>query len=224
MIAGIDWTDEGRIIFGTGGGLRSIPEGGGPVTDLTSVPDDGTEDSHAFPDALPGGRGILYTVVPDGRESSSTVRVLETATGESRELLTDAGNARYTQGHLVFAREHTIHAVPFDLETLALRGEPRPLGMSVIQSLEAPNTWFHNGAAQFAVSDKGGLVYAQGTIWPELPTPLVWVTREGEEESIDTAPGAFGAPRVEPSGRRILLPKFYSSNNAIWVCTTRFGA
>jgi predicted Ser/Thr protein kinase len=137
MIAGIDWTDEGRIIFGTGGGLRSIPEGGGPVTDLTSVSDDGTEDSHAFPDALPGGRGILYTVVPDGRESCVRPSACSmTATGESRELLTDASNARYTQGHIVFAREHRIHAVPFDLGTLALRGDPRPLGMSVIQSLD----------------------------------------------------------------------------------------
>jgi hypothetical protein len=74
----------------------------------------------------------------------------------------NASNARYTQGHLVFAREHTIHAVPFDLETLTLRGEPRPLGMSVIQSLEAPNTWFVNGAAQFAVSDTGDLAYRAG--------------------------------------------------------------
>src|SRR5690606_18420623 len=56
---GIDWSDEGRIIYGTRDGLRSIPEGGGPVSDLTSRPEDGTVKMHAFPDALPGGRGIL---------------------------------------------------------------------------------------------------------------------------------------------------------------------
>ncbi|MGP1273494.1 MAG: protein kinase domain-containing protein [Phycisphaerales bacterium] len=222
-VAGIDWTDDGRIIFGTGEGLRSIPEGGGPVTDLTSMPDDGTEDLHAFPDALPGGRGILYTVSFDGEQTLTAIRVLDTATGESRELLTDASNARYTQDHLIFAREHTIHAVTFDLETLTLRGEPRPLGMSVIQSREAPNSWFRNGAAQFAVSDKGDLAYAQGTIWPELPSALVWVTREGDEETIEVEPGAYIAPRVDPNGRRILLPVFYDASNAIWMHDTVRG-
>lgn len=224
MIAGIDWSNKGRIIFGTGDGLRSIPEGGGPVTVLTTLPDETNEMVHAFPETLPGGRGILYTVSFDGRQSLLTaIRVLDTASGESRELLTNASNARYTQGHLVFARQHTIHAVPFDLETLTLRGEPRPLGMSVIQSLEAPNTWFHNGAAQFAVSDRGDLAYAQGTMWPELPSDVVWVTREGDEEKIDTALGSYGAPRVEPDGRRILLPRFYSSSSSIWVHDTVRG-
>jgi hypothetical protein len=51
----------------------------------------------------------------------------------------------------------------------------------------------------------------------------VWVTREGDEESIEVEPGAYIAPRVEPSGRRILLPVFYESNNAIWMHDTVRG-
>jgi len=209
-IAGLDWNDEGRIVFGARQGLRSIPEGGGPVTELTTVSADGTEAFHAFPEALPGGRGVLYTVVFEGGEPSRiAVRVLDLASGESRELLSSASNARYTRGRLVFAREHTIHAVPFDLEALTLRGEPRPLGMSVVQSHEAPNTWFRNGAAQFAVSDTGDLAYAQGTIWPELPTPVAWVNRDGDAEVIGIEPGEYLAPRTDPAGRRILLSNFY---------------
>jgi len=224
VITGIDWSDEGRILFGTPKGLKSIPEGGGPITDLTSIPEGSGDKSHAFPDALPGGRGILYTAVPGINEpTETTVRVLDTTTGESRELLSNASNARYTQDHIVFAREHTIHAVPFDLETMTLRGEARPLGMSVVQSLVSPNSWGANSAAQFAVSDAGDLAFAHGTIWPEQPTTMVWVTREGDEATIDVEPGEFAAPRVDPSGKRILLPNFYDPKSAIWVHDTARG-
>jgi eukaryotic-like serine/threonine-protein kinase len=215
-VAGLDWTDDGRIIFGTAQGLRSIPEGGGPVTELTGVSDDGAEMGHGFPDALPGGRGVLYTVVFLGNEPSRiAVRVLDPATGKSRDLLTNASNARYTRGHIVFARDHTIHVVPFDLETLSVRGEPRPLGMSVIQSYAAPNSAFRTGAAQFAVSDAGDLAYTQGTIWPEFLTPLAWVTRDGEVEVIEADPGSYLAPRIDLAGRRILLSNFSEPASAI---------
>ncbi len=217
-VVGLDWSDDGRIVFGSRHGLRSIPDGGGPAAPLTTPADDGTEVLHAFPDVLPGGRGILYTVVFEGNDVSRiTVRVLDPARGESRDLLTDASNARYTRGHLVFARDHTIHAVPFDLETLSVRGEPRPLGMSVIQSYEAPNSWFINGAAQFAVSDAGDLAYGHGTIWPKLPTPVAWVTRDGDAEVIPLEAGAYLAPRVDPAGRRLLLADFYGPTSGIWM-------
>jgi eukaryotic-like serine/threonine-protein kinase len=215
-VAGLDWTDDGRIIFGTAQGLRSIPEGGGPVTELTGVSDDGAEMGHGFPDALPGGRGVLYTVVYQGRQPSKVaIRVLDSLSGESRELLSNASNARYTREHLVFARDQTIHAVPFDLETMTLRGEPRPLGMSVIQSLEAPNDGFVNGAAQFAVSDAGDLVYAQGSMWPEFAATVAWVTRDGEVDVIEADPGSYLAPRADAAGRRILLSNFYAPASAI---------
>ena len=217
-VAGIDWTDDGRILFGSNQGLRSIPEGGGPVTELTAVRDDGAEKHHAFPDALPGGRGVLYTVVLAGRQPTRVaIRVLDLASGQSRDLLSNASNARYTRGHLVFARDHTIHAVPFDLETMALRGEPRPLGMSVVQSIEAGNDGFVTSAAQFAVSDAGDLAYAQGTIWPELPHSVEWVTRDGDAEVIELDPGSFAAPRVDAAGRRLLLSNFYQPRRMIWV-------
>ncbi|MBX3407768.1 MAG: protein kinase [Phycisphaeraceae bacterium] len=215
-VAGLDWTDDGRIIFGTAQGLRSIPEGGGPVKVLTGVSDDGAEMGHGFPETLPGGRGVLYTAVYQGRQPSKVaIRVLDLASGQSRELLTNASNARYTRGHIVFARDHTIHAVPFDLETLSVRGEPRPLGMSVIQSYAAPNSAFRNGAAQFAVSDAGDLAYAQGTTWPEFLTPVAWVTRDGEVEVIEADPGSYLAPRADAAGRRILLSNFSEPASAI---------
>ena len=123
-IIGLDWSDDGRIVFGSFEGLRSIPESGGPVTELTAKLKD-KEFIHGFPDVLPGGDAILYTVAMESRERAEvTVRVLDTTSGESRDLLKNASNARYAGGHLVFARDHTIHAVPFDLETMTVTGEP----------------------------------------------------------------------------------------------------
>jgi eukaryotic-like serine/threonine-protein kinase len=140
FIVGLDWSEDGRIVFGTNEGLRSIPEAGGAITELTAKNADAEEMIHAFPHVLPGGVGILYTVAMQSLDPAEiTVRVLDMTSGESRELLKNASNARYARGQLVFARKHMLHAIPFDLETLTLGGEARPLGLSVVQSHWAPN-------------------------------------------------------------------------------------
>jgi hypothetical protein len=218
FIFGLDWSEDGRIVFGTIEGLRSIPEAGGAIMELTTTNADARRMIHAFPHVLPGGVGILYTVVMESTDPAEiTIRLLDTASGQSRELLKNASNARYARGHLAFARDHTMHAVPFDLETMTLGGEPQPLGLSVVQSHWAPNDVFVNGAAQFAVSETGDLAYAQGGILPELPLPLAWVDRSGEAEVIESEPGTFAAPRVDAGGRRLLLSNFYLPNKAIWM-------
>jgi hypothetical protein len=76
---------------------------------------------------------------------------------------------------------------------------------------------FVNGAAQFAVSETGDLVYVQGSNWPELPASLAWVDRSGTAEMIESARGTFVAPRVDAGGRRLLLSNFYRPNKAIWM-------
>jgi len=217
-IFGLDWSQNGRIVFGSVKGLRSIPAAGGSITDLTSTSVDDQEMLHAFPQVLPGGKGILYSVALENLDPTEiTLRVLDTASGESRELLKNASNARYARGHVVFARDHTLHAVPFNLETMTLGGEPQPLGLSVVQSHSAPNSIFVNGAAQFTVSETGDLMFAHGSNWPELPRPLAWVDSTGSAELIDLKPGCYDAPRVDAAGRRLLLSNFYRPNKAIWM-------
>jgi serine/threonine-protein kinase len=61
-----------------------------------------------------------------------------------------------------------------------------------------------NGAAQFAISREGTLVYAPGRSMG-IHHRLVWVDRQGRIEPLSDKTGAFAAPRVSPDGQRIAL-------------------
>src|SRR5207237_1182565 len=59
-------------------------------------------------------------------------------------------------GHMLFVRQGTLLAQPFNLRTLALAGEPFPIAERV-ESSQVP------GIAAFSVSTNGILVYGVGT-------------------------------------------------------------
>ena len=221
MIWGLDWTDDGRIVFGTSDGLRSIPDAGGPETPLTSLPATGESLTHAFPHVLPDDRGTLYlTLNSDGVTSRMPLMVKDHATGETRKLLDVASNVQYIGGAIIYAQSATLYTVPFDVETLRITGEPRPLGIGVIQSLEGPNNRLINGAAQFAVSGTGDLVYAPGGILQDVPRDIGWVSRDGEFESIGFPLRGYLAPRISPDGSRVVAGVNHMSLPGLWVRDT----
>src|SRR5439155_1342795 len=85
--------------------------------------------------------------------------VFDLRTGEKKFLARVSSNAMYVdRGLLLFARDRTLMAQPFDLETLQLGGEPTP----VVQNVQ-----FHpSGFAMFAVSASGVLCNRSG--FPQL--------------------------------------------------------
>ena len=75
--------------------------------------------------------------------------------------------ARYVPtGHLVFSREGRLFAAPLDLGRRALTAHAAP----VLQGIRVEDTY---GAAQFAFSDEGTLVFIPGT--GSGPLSLLWV-------------------------------------------------
>src|SRR5688572_32224498 len=83
---------------------------------------------------------------------------------------------RSPTGHLVYARAGALYAVRFDATRLAATGAPVQVADGVITH---PNS----GAAQFAISETGTLVYAAGdsTI---AERPLLWVDRNGNARPV----------------------------------------
>jgi len=60
------------------------------------------------------------------------------------------------------------------------------------------------GAANYSVSQDGRLVYARGAVSAQTRT-LVWVDRDGGEESIAAPPRAYASPRISPDGTKLVL-------------------
>jgi eukaryotic-like serine/threonine-protein kinase len=203
---GATWGFDNRIVFspGEGAGLSVVATDGGKPEVLT-VPDKPRQESdHRLPHFLPGGKGVLFTVMREPWDLEPRVAVLQGKTRRWRHLLDDAADARYVPtGHLIFLRQGTLMAVPFDPDRLEVTGQPVPLIVGLMQALNTLHSGFITAAGQFSISRSGGLVYAPGGITPDLENSLVWVDRKGTLQPALPFKGPFNAPRLSPDGRRV---------------------
>ena len=108
--------------------------------------------------------------------------------------------ARYAStGHLVYTSGQTLKAIAFDPDTRQTRGDP--VSLPDIEIATTPD----NGAAEFAVSETGTLLF----ITPNVSGPrcgrCAWVDRQGKEEPLALAPGRYAYPRISPDGTRVAL-------------------
>jgi serine/threonine-protein kinase len=183
-----------------------VSAAGGPPESLPSARVQATDgkgpaiDHREWPALLPGGRGLLYSERPAGRNGAEASRIVvrNLASGEERILLTGGSFPQYVDpGHLVYAYDGTLRAVGFDLDRLEVTGTPRPVLEGVVTKQE--------GGAEFRVSRDGSLVYLGGPTAPASAT-LVWRDRSGRE-----TPFGFGVlaeprhPRLSPDGRQLAL-------------------
>ena len=167
---GASWGDDNMVVFATSDsatGLRRVSAGGGEPTVLTTPDAAQHERNHFFPSVLPGGRGVLFTIIGDTLESAQ-VAVLDLKSGQRKTLIRGGSQAEYVEtGHLVYASADTLRAVRFDLARLEVLSDPVPV---IEHLMVAPN-----GAANYAVSRAGALVYASEA--PQTPPrSLVWST------------------------------------------------
>ena len=215
---GATWLDDGSIVFSSFDDLRRISADGGE-TEVLATPDrEKRQKSLRFPDALPGGRVVLFTIGSADMESwdDATIAVLTLETGEIRTLIEGGTNARYSPtGHIVYARGRGLFAVPFDASSLEVTGAP-------VLVLEPVSTHPLNGPAQFAVSPTGSLLYAPGGPWMNAGR-VVMVSRAGTVEPLVDAPQPFRRPRITPDGRRLAL-EMHSANHSIWTYDFARGA
>ena len=125
---GAAWTPDGTIIVAPTqtSGLVRVPDRGGKPEPLTTLDKARGEYSHRWPDVLPGGTWVLFTVgLEDATFDEGRIEAVSLETGERRLLVTGAGFARYVpSGRLLFVRGGQLHAVDFDADGLAVRGTP----------------------------------------------------------------------------------------------------
>ena len=119
-----------------------------------------------------------------------------------RVLLEDAADARYVPtGHLVFLRQGTLMAVPFDLDRLEIIGQPVPAVANVMQALNTMHS-YNTAAGQFSISDSGSLIYVTGGIVPDMKNSLCgWIREEWRSRSPHSR--LLLSARLSPDGQRI---------------------
>ena len=199
------WGPDGQIYFdlqGQTGIFRVAAEGGTPEP-VTRLAED--EGDHTRPAVLPAGDVILFTTIGgDFSWDSARVEVYELSSGERNTILTGGTSARYVDsGHLIYAREGSLLAVPFDVERREVTGPPS----TVLEGVQmGAATW----APQFTLSTKGTMAFISGGVSSDYvaavtSVTLVWVDRNGHEEPLSLEPNRYDSPRLSPDGLRMAV-------------------
>jgi serine/threonine-protein kinase len=193
---GGSWGDDGHIVFATQAspGLLLISASGGSPTVLTTPDPVKGERNHWHPSVLPGGRGVLFTIVSND-PSQAQIAVLDFNTRQQKTLVRGGSQPEYLQsGHLVYSAARTLRAVRFDIDRLELAGEP---------SVVVDDVWVGGtGASNYAVSRSGTLVHVSNF---DPPRSLVWVERTGRETPLGAPLRGYASPRLSPDGSRIAV-------------------
>jgi eukaryotic-like serine/threonine-protein kinase len=202
---GLDWVEDGTIVFSDLTRILRMPDTGGQPTVLLTAEEG---DRVILPGLLPGGRALVYTqVAPEA--TTVVVRAIGDAAGEARPLLPGALVARYVPtGHLIYALEGQgqLMAVPFDADRLELTGAAVPLPESVYVSSA--------GFPQIAVAGTGALAYLESEQAQELQ--VSWVDPTGKSSPAVTVLRNYSDLVLAPDGRRAAF-HLWDEDNDIWV-------
>jgi len=187
--------------------LFEVAAAGGKPKPLT-VPDRRKgEISHRWPEILPDGKTLLFSLWSGGSFDDARIVSLSLDTGERRVLIEGGTYARYvSSGHLVYARAGRLVAVPFDLKRLKVIGPP-------VTILEGVGTNPASGWAEFSTSTDGSLAYVSGGSSVSERT-LLWVDRKGAARPLSAPPRAYICPRLSPDGREAAVG---SEGAGLWI-------
>jgi serine/threonine-protein kinase len=193
------WAEDNTIVYApnNGSALWQVSADGGAPRAITELDTARGEFSHRWPEVLPGGRTILFTAAAEGSWDDAEIVVQTIGSRDRRTLVHGGTSPRYLEpGRLLYARGGSVFALPLDLRSLRVSGDPSPGAHGIMESLD--------GAAEFVVSRAGSLVYAPGGSDPTART-LAWVDRRGNVEPLAAPARAYADPRVSPDGRRIAI-------------------
>jgi hypothetical protein len=169
----------------------------------------------SYPLFLPDGRHFIYSLHSTQAENSSiSVGALDAKPEEQRSnRLLSAGFAIYApsqnadRAYLLFVRERSLMAQPFDAGRLQLIGEAVPIADPVGSYLER---------GLFSVSARGTLAY-QATA--TAVNRLTWFDRQGKVLSYATDIGSYDTLALSPDATRVAAPRrdLLSGNQDIWL-------
>ncbi len=209
------WNRDGVIVFAPDlyGSLERVASAGGAATALTVSGVAAQQTSQRWPAFLPDGRHFLFWA--GGPLNASEVKTDGIYVGS----LEDAASAFLEQadsdavyappGYLLFQRDQSLMAQPFDASARKLTGEAFPIAEQVANPQN-----YRRGC--FTASDDGTLAYQTGDIGL---VQAVWVDASGRQVGSVGEPRALEAIRLSPDGLRMAeqAAGANSKNSDVWI-------
>jgi eukaryotic-like serine/threonine-protein kinase len=182
---------------------------GGPLTPVTTLDGSKNETTNRWPYFLPDGRHFIYfsgSVFSPRDNLTNSIMLGSLDSKEAKLLLHSHTNAIFASGQLLFMRQYTLMAQPFDTRRLELAGDAVPVADPVQEGRSVAK-------GVFSASENGLLTYVEGASGADRQ--LEWVDREGKEVGVIPGADAYAGVRISPDGKRIA---YYvdSSGYDIW--------
>ncbi len=197
---GGSWGPDGTIVFAPDSDtpIHTVSQAGGESEAVTTFDEERGDDSHRHPWFLPDGRRFLYLArFPDGAEAGQAIMVGSLDGDPPVEIERSPAAAAYASGYLLYLRESTLMARPFDPSSLEFGGEAVP----VVEEVALLSTG--TARAVFAPSETGTLVSQAGLV--RTGAALRWRDRGGEVLGEVGDPSLFYGVELSPGGDLAVL-------------------
>jgi Tol biopolymer transport system component len=212
-LAGGTWNRDGTILFAQGSSretlaLATISDKGGPIRDVSRARSQ--QGGLAWPTFLPDGRRFLYLVW--SRSPAERGIYAGSLDGDAPVLVLKVDSTPpflALPGWLLYVRERTLLAQPFDLGRLQVTGDPLQI---------ADGIGFNpvSGQAAFTASATGALAFRAGSLLQLPLADLAWLDRKGHTLGTAGDPGSFYQVRLSPDEKRVAVALPSGGGYNIW--------
>jgi eukaryotic-like serine/threonine-protein kinase len=208
---GVDgtWSPEGVILLdGTGTDpIYRIPAAGGTPVVAAKFEPARKEIQVGWPEFLPDGRHFIFMAI-NQKADQSAYRIGSLDSSETKPFASAQSMLVYApQGYLLFLKDRTLMAQPFDAKAMKTNGEPVPLAEQIGTDSV--------GLARFSVSRDGVLAYRTG----ESGSRLLWMDRTGKDLETLGDPAEYEDPDLSPEGDRLAfdVAELRTGKSDVWI-------
>lgn len=177
-------------------GLSMVSFENGELREVTPL--DGSKHStNRWPSFLPDGKHFLYLAANHVRPVGETsgIYVADIDGKVNKQILRANSNALYVNGYLMYVRDSTLLAVPFDPDKLEVKGDP----LTVMNNVQNDRGIWRG---VFSVSKTGILLYQR--TGGSAETAATWMDLSGKNLGV-LERNAFSSPAISPDGRRVAI-------------------
>jgi len=210
---GLWWGVDKNVYYGTiSGGIYRVGEEGGQPVQITKVDSAAREISHRFPELLPDGKSVLYTVKYNNIMTfdEAAIAVFDQKAGKSKILIRGGTFARYVPtGYIVYARGSFLYAAPFDLDKLEITGPQKQLFRGGWMSP-------YSGDANYAFTSEGTLVYVPRGVESYSVGKVMYIDMQGNLSSLIDSTNSYFSGSISPDGEKVAL-HVQEANDDVWL-------
>ncbi|HTK73741.1 MAG TPA: protein kinase [Gemmataceae bacterium] len=203
------WGPDGTILFGARGlPLMRVSEAGGSAVPVAMSSKAKTGSASALsgqPSFLPDGRHFLYGFwSPPSTQVEVFVGSLDAAPEQQSNqpvmtlplgsVAVYASSPDPRWGYIVFDRDGSLMALPFDVRRLQPRGPPVLIADGVVST----------GPGSISASSTGILAYRTGSA-AKNESQLLWFDRQGRQLGQIGPPGAYSDLALSPDGKLVVV-------------------